>query len=221
MTAIHSNLSIEEHVMSLAATQAGKAERHLFHELNPGFAHSPILKNPTHPPRPASVMIPILERENGHHVLLTVRSSGMPSHAGEIGFPGGRPHTSDQTAIETAFRETHEEVGLQESDFSAYTSFGHHFGGLGFVVTPVVGIIPAPPKLKPCDREVAELFEVPLDHFLDLSNHTIIERQFLQGTYNMFAVPYQKDEQSRFIWGLTAGILHTFALAWHDLPLNQ
>ncbi len=74
-------------------------------------------------------------------------------------------------------------------------------------MTPVIGIVAPNAPLRPCPREVGEIFEAPLEFVADLRNH-VIEQRTLDGVpYNMFAAPYGRYH----IWGLTAGILRSFA----------
>lgn len=211
-------------------TPAGNRDRHLFRELNPGRDFSPILSSPPSRYRPAAVMIPVLARAEGLTVLLTVRSNDMPSHAGEISLPGGGIRPDDAGAIGAAMRETEEEVGLGPETLQVLGTFGVHFGGLGYAVTPVLGLVAPGADIVPCPREVDEVFEVPLSHLLDPRHHVIEERHVEHVTYRMFAVPWGGGSGSvRHIWGLTAGILHTLQCAWteagadsHDpLPVAQ
>ncbi|RFB03973.1 CoA pyrophosphatase [Parvularcula marina] len=211
--------SIEDRLLALGRTAAGQAERPLFHELNPDRDYSPILKSPPQNPRPASVLIPVLNRPQGHTVLFTVRSPTMPSHAGQISFPGGGPKDGDQGPVETALREASEEVGLPADAVEVASVFGEHHGGLGYRVTPVVGIVRTPPEIRICTREVDEAFEVPLSFLTDLGNHIVIDKAFRGIDYRMYAIPYDDAGTERHIWGLTAGILHTLALAWNGQPV--
>jgi 8-oxo-dGTP pyrophosphatase MutT (NUDIX family) len=61
--------------------------------------------------RPSAVLVPIVERGEPT-VLFTRRTEHLPSHAGQICFPGGRYHADDKTLIQTALREMEEEIGL-------------------------------------------------------------------------------------------------------------
>ena len=65
----------------------------------------------------ASVLIPLLESEGGIYVMLTRRSSEMRSHPGQVSFPGGKQDSNDKNSLQTAFRETHEEIGLPGEKF--------------------------------------------------------------------------------------------------------
>jgi 8-oxo-dGTP pyrophosphatase MutT (NUDIX family) len=137
-----------------------------------------------------------------------VRSERTPAHAGQISFPGGRV-CAGESPIEAALREAQEEAGIAPERVEILGSLGVHRGGLGFSVTPVIGIVDPSTDFMPCPREVAEIFEVPFAFLADLSNHATIEKEFEGAKYNMFAVPYGRFH----IWGLTAGILHTLAEA--------
>ena len=185
--------------------QEAMRERQLFAELNPGLAHSPIMKQAPTNPKPAAVLIPIIDRREGPSVLFTLRTPDMPSHPGQISFPGGGIKPPDDGPVTTALRETQEEVGIPSGAVEVVGQFGVHFGGLGYAVTPVVGIIHPDQSFDPCPREVAEIFEVPLEFLLDPTNHIVEDRTYKGVDYKMFAVPYQNWR----IWGLTAGIIHT------------
>lgn len=194
------------------ASGRGLGNRELFREINPDLDYPPILSAPPSSWRNAAVLVPIIDHSGGPTVLLTVRSSGMPSHAGQIGFPGGLVHDDDTSRQMTALRETEEEVGIPRSSVDVLGETGVHFGGLGFAVTPVIGVVPGGIRYTPCEREVAELFEVPLAYLTDPANHRIEQREARGIRYNMFAVPY-KDYH---IWGLTAGIIHSLARLLHN-----
>ncbi|WOI52030.1 CoA pyrophosphatase [Parvularcula sp. LCG005] len=192
------------------------AERKLFQELNPDLAHTPILSQPPSKPRPASVLIPILNRSEGPTILFTVRAPTMPSHAGQISLPGGGPKPPDATPVDTALREASEEVGLSAAHVEVVAQFAPHHGGLGYRVTPVVGWVADVPDLIACDREVSAMFEVPLLHILNREQHIVETRNAAGTDYQMYAVPYDTGEEVHHIWGLTAGILHTLALAFEE-----
>lgn len=194
-----------------------KRERRLFDELNPGMDRSPILDRKPEKPRPAAVMIGIRDSHDPS-VILTLRAPTMPSHAGQISLPGGTPKEEDGGAVGTALRETHEEVGIAPGALEVLGTYGPHYGGLGYVVTPVVALIDPAARVFPEEREVSEAFEVPLRTLTDPANHVIEERRFKDVPYNMYAVPsYDTAGAYRNIWGLTAGILRTLSETfYHD-----
>lgn len=187
--------------------------RSLFNEMNPHLIGDPLFESRWREFRQdAAVLIPIFERAAGPTVLLTVRSSDIPSHPGQICFPGGRVHAGDADAVMTALRETEEEVGIPRAEVEILGALGAHEGAYGFKVTPVVGLVAPAAPIRSDPREVAEVFEVPLSFVADLRNHRIQQRTEHGVAYNIFAAPYDRFD----IWGLTAGILRTLAEALQD-----
>jgi 8-oxo-dGTP pyrophosphatase MutT (NUDIX family) len=153
--------------------------------------------------RPAAVLAPVLRRKDGLTMLFTVRSSEMRSHRGQISFPGGRREDSDASAASAALREAHEEVGLMPADVEVLGYLDDYPTITRYMVTPVVGIISGSPQLTPHAREVAEVFEVPLDIVLDPARYE--RKAFSRGGVN---VPFfELNHQGYRIWGATAGML--------------
>lgn len=153
--------------------------------------------------RAAAVLVPLVLREPGITVLLTQRTDDMPSHAGQIAFPGGRRQAEDADDQETALRETEEEVGLSRTFVEVIGPVDHYRTGTGYEITPIVGIVSPGFTIHADPREVADVFEVPLDHFLDEKNHRIDSRVWQGRERRYYAMPYGE----RYIWGATAGML--------------
>ena len=153
--------------------------------------------------RPAAVLVPLVRRESGITVLLTQRTEDMPSHAGQIAFPGGRKQAEDADAKATALRETEEEVGISRTFVQVVGEVDHYRTGTGYEISPVVGIVTPGFTIHADPREVADVFEVPLSHFLDAQNHRIDSRIFQGRERRFYAMPYG----DRYIWGATAGML--------------
>ncbi|MBI3171071.1 MAG: CoA pyrophosphatase [Hydrocarboniphaga effusa] len=157
--------------------------------------------------RPASVLVPVIRRAAGLNVLLTRRSEAMRSHKGQISFPGGRREDSDGSAAAAALREAEEEVGLPPLAVEVVGYLDDYPTVTGYRVTPVVGIVAEMVEARPCAREVAEVFEVPLPFLLDLRN---FERKVFSG--GDMDVPYfEVNHGSYRIWGATAGMLFNLA----------
>lgn len=187
--------------------------RALFAEINPHLVGDRLFEDRwSDIRRDAAVLVPIVARAEGPTVLLTVRSPDMPSHAGQISFPGGKVQPEDESVVAAALREAYEEVNIRPDQVNVLGALGVHQGGLGFSVTPVVGVVDPTADIRACPREVAEVFEAPLAFFADLANHRTEERRHNGVPYNMFAAPYGRFH----IWGLTAGILRTLAETLQD-----
>jgi 8-oxo-dGTP pyrophosphatase MutT (NUDIX family) len=153
--------------------------------------------------RPAAVLVPLVRREPGITVLLTQRTEDMPSHAGQIAFPGGRTQQEDADARATALRETEEEVGISRKFVQVIGEVDPYRTGTGYEITPVVGIVTPGFTIHADPREVADVFEVPLSHFLDAQNHRVDSRIYQGRERRFYAMPYG----DRYIWGATAGML--------------
>ena len=153
--------------------------------------------------RPAAVLIPIIAGPEGATVLLTRRSDSLASHTGQIAFPGGRLDPGE-TAVEAALREAFEEVALDPALVEVLGVGDAYETGTGFLVTPVVGWLTAPPATTPSPDEVAEVFEVPWDFLMDPANHS-------RHSYDREGQPrrwyWAMTHGQRYIWGVTAGIV--------------
>jgi 8-oxo-dGTP pyrophosphatase MutT (NUDIX family) len=156
-------------------------------------------------PRPAAVLMPIVLRAQGPTLLFTQRTADLKDHAGQISFPGGRTELSDVSPVDTALRETEEEIGLARRHVEVIGSLPEYFTGTGYRVTPVAGLIRPPFDVVPDPREVAEIFEVPLAFLMDGMNHQrrTIELPNDLGRRTFYTMPYERF----FIWGATAGML--------------
>lgn len=151
----------------------------------------------------AAVLVPLVVRDVTISVLLTKRTDHLHHHPGQISFPGGRFEEGDASLLATALRETEEEIGLCPDRIDILGLLPDYLTGTGFQVTPVVGLVTPPLDLKLDDFEVAEVFEVPLDHFLDPANHQRRSREFDGKVRHFDAMPYG----DYYIWGATAGML--------------
>jgi 8-oxo-dGTP pyrophosphatase MutT (NUDIX family) len=156
-------------------------------------------------PTPASVLIPLVLREAGLSMLLTQRTAHLTDHAGQISFPGGRAEDYDTSAIDTALRETEEEIGLARRHVEVIGCLPDYVTGTGYRVTPVVALVQPPFELTPDSNEVAEIFEVPLAFLMDAANHRRLSFDLPDGAgkRSFYAMPFERF----FIWGATAGML--------------
>jgi 8-oxo-dGTP pyrophosphatase MutT (NUDIX family) len=153
--------------------------------------------------KPAAVLIPLIARESGTHVLLTERAANLRQHSGQIAFPGGKIDADDSGAEGAALREAQEEIGLDPVSVEKLGFLGPYFSSTGYRITPVVGLIKADPALTLNPMEVAGTFEIPLAFLMDPQNHTMDQREYKGQMRRYFAMPYEE----RYIWGVTAGIL--------------
>lgn len=180
-------------------------------DLNPGFGGDSRAEA-----RAASVLMPLVDRAEGISVLFTQRTDHLPDHAGQVSFPGGSREAHDADDIETALRETEEEVGIDRALVEVIGKLDLYQTGTGFDVTPVVGVVSGDFSLKIDETEVAEVFEVPLAYLLDPANRETHSREFRGNLFSYFAITYD----GHYIWGATAAMLVnlTNVLAVHAGP---
>ena len=149
----------------------------------------------------AAVLIAITDREESG-VILTVRREDMRTHAGQVAFPGGRIDAGED-ALAAALREAHEEVLLEPASVELAGTLDPYRTITGYIITPVVGVIPPGLPLKPHEHEVADLFEAPLRFLLDPANQHLRAALF-QGRERRY---YEILWNGRRIWGATAAMI--------------
>jgi 8-oxo-dGTP pyrophosphatase MutT (NUDIX family) len=153
--------------------------------------------------RPASVLVPIVQRPQELSVLFTRRTANLRDHSGQISFPGGRAEPHDASPEATALREAEEEIGLDPRRVEVLGKLSDYHTRTDYRVTPVVGLVATGFELRLDAREVEEVFEVPLSFLLDPAHHERHWREFQGRRVHYFAIPYR----DYYIWGATASML--------------
>lgn len=151
---------------------------------------------------PAAVLVPIILGDPPG-ILLTKRSRALARHAGQISFPGGRIERTDSSPAAAALREAAEELAIDPGSVALLGRLPEHATGTGFLITPVVGLLPGGLRLRPSPQEVEAAFELPLTNLLDPAAPER-RRAWRDGGWREFWVwPHPRHE----IWGATAAIL--------------
>ena len=161
--------------------------------------------------RPAGVLVPI-RFEPQPVLILTKRSSVLKHHPGQIAFPGGKQDEGDADVEAAALREAHEEIGLNPGNVEVMGQFPAHETVTGFQVTPVLGRVRAAFDPVPEAGEVAEVFEVPLSHVMDLARYRVEYRRWRGARRHYYVVPFGPY----YVWGATARMLRQLAEAVRD-----
>lgn len=153
----------------------------------------------------AAVLVPLFYRDSELHLLFTRRSDKVTYHKGQISFPGGVHTQDDPTLLDTALRESYEEIGLQAKDIDilgelddAVTLFS------GFVISPFAALIPYPYSFRINAEEIAEIFYIPLSALQDKDNF----RVEYQVVGNQVLPTYFYEYEGRVVWGATARIVN-------------
>ncbi len=167
-------------------------------------------------PREAAVVVPVIERANGHYVLFTERADHLPNHAGQMSFPGGGREPEDDGLLDTALREANEEVGLEPAEVDVVGRLDDIRTISRYSVRPFVTRVPDR-EYRPNDGEVAEVVPLPVAGLIDLDNYESERRDH----------PHYGDVRLHFfhvdgvtVWGATAEMLAQFLeLATHwEMP---
>lgn len=151
----------------------------------------------------AAVLIPLVENDNELNVLLTRRAEHLKHHPGQVSFPGGKVEQYDESYAAAALREAHEEIGLPQENVTILGQLKPYHTISGYVVTPIVGLIQQPDVFIQDDNEVAEIFQVPLQHFINLDNHYQVETYYRGKAHSVNFMPYKHYN----IWGATAAMM--------------
>lgn len=157
--------------------------------------------------REAAVLVPLVQCEDGVHVIFIERAADLQYHPSQIAFPGGRAEPGDADRVMTALREAGEEIALPARDVRVLGTLPTYPTRSGFIITPVIGVLHSLPPLVPDPNEVAAAFTMPLHLFTTPGSHRI-DRLLFDGYTHEF---YAFDTPRGLVWGATAGILVNLA----------
>lgn len=163
----------------------------------------------------AAVLLLIYLLRGEPHLVFTKRTEGMPNHKGEISLPGGAHRAHDASLLDTALRETHEELGIEPGQIKILGQLDDIYTlTSGFTVSPFIGFTAARPQFRVDPSEVAEVIEVPLVALLDPAIFHEEERRLPEGSYKGYFYQYREHK----IWGATARILKQFLDLYQAQP---
>jgi 8-oxo-dGTP pyrophosphatase MutT (NUDIX family) len=158
-------------------------------------------------PRQAGVLLVLYPIRSVLHLVLTVRTSGLNYHSGQISLPGGGWEEGDGSYLETALREAREEIGIATGGLEILGPLTPlYIPPSNNVVHPFVAYTPQRPTFEPDPTEVADLLEVPLDLLVDPATRR--EEDWIWRGASLHVPFYAVGEHK--IWGATAIILAEF-----------
>lgn len=157
-------------------------------------------------------MVLLYPKEGDHWVLLNKRSDAVEHHKGEISFPGGRTDDEDRDALDTAFRETEEEMGIRREDISFLGEMDEVATRSRYQVRVFAGSIGHPYEFRPSADEIAEIVEFPVSALLDRSSVRVDTHWQADGPTDVYSYAYGKH----LVFGATARILQQFLQLLED-----
>lgn len=160
--------------------------------------------------RASAVLVPLLLKATGPHLVLTKRTAHLSHHASQICFPGGRVEPTDADLLAAALRESQEEVGIAPEDVDVLGPLDDTMTLGRFRITPFLGVIPDPYPFRLDPTEVDRLIEVPLGYFLDPARVRVERMPFPDGALHPV---HFYDVGDDVVWGATARIIHEW-LSW-------
>jgi 8-oxo-dGTP pyrophosphatase MutT (NUDIX family) len=174
--------------------------------------------------RPAAVLVPLFEEDGETRVILTVRSSQLRSHTGEVAFPGGRLDPGE-SVDDGARREAYEEIGLDRSSVEIVGPLNTMpTVSSNTLMTPVVGVLPGRPTLVAAPDEVARIFDVALADLL--ADDVFVEewwsvpgRPGMDGEVGAGFPVWFFHAGGETIWGATARVLVELLCLTLGLPV--
>ena len=169
--------------------------------------------------KPAAVLVPVQEREDGDYLIFTQRAEGLNHHSGQVAFPGGRIDPMDQGDLHAALRETYEEIGIDPGHVRVLGQLDQTRAAYNFSVTPFVGLIPWPYEFRLNHAETAAVFSVPVSALLQPGCLVTEDRYFdPDRRHPVYHFYYQGWD----IWGATARILKQLLELVYDFdPRND
>jgi 8-oxo-dGTP pyrophosphatase MutT (NUDIX family) len=155
----------------------------------------------------AAVLVPLFDREGEAHVWLARRPTSMRSHAGQVAFPGGKNDAADQSLLDTALREAHEELGIAPASVDVLGALDDAATITGFTISPWVGWLAPDVEVRPNPSEVARAFAVPLRTFFEAPS----------------GIPPWRGwtVDGELVWGATAAIVRGFIAILRELGVDQ
>ena len=166
---------------------------------------------------PAAVMLLLYPKGGDYCVLLNKRTQLVEHHKGEISFPGGRMDDEDESLLDTALRETHEEMGIEPGDVRVLGRVDDMPTNSNYLMSTFVGTIPYPYDFAPSEFEVAEILEAPISELTDPRSFRF-EVRTIQGQ------PLECPEfnyQGHRIWGATGRVLNNFLRKLGKVPVEE
>ena len=166
---------------------------------------------------PAGVLVLLYEKDGEYCVLMNKRTNHVEHHKGEVSFPGGSQNEEDLTLLDTALRETREEMGILPEDVEVLGELDDTPTTSRFLISPYVGTIRASYEFEPNDMEVAEVLEVPISALMDQSavrrEVRLVENEPV--TWPAYA------HRGHLIFGATAKVLDRFLELLRSVPEKE
>ncbi len=155
----------------------------------------------------AAVLVPVYRDNNGELILVLVRRTEGDIHGGQLAFPGGKMSATDNSLLDTALRESEEEIGLNRTNIEILEQLPSvHTQTSRFDITPFLARIVRPKRWSPDQREVAEIIEISVRDLANPETHGEEIKDFPQWAAPRMVLFYRVGQYQ--LWGATYRILN-------------
>jgi len=152
----------------------------------------------------SAVLLPFTYHENELKLIFTKRSAALERHKGQVSFPGGMIEKSDIDPVDTALRETCEEINICASQVEIIGSLSPFDSQTGYYIFPVIGFIHNLDGLQGSGHEVDRVFCIPYSWLSNPENSELTDYKTKEGVYRK--VWFFKEFEGELLWGITAKI---------------
>lgn len=156
----------------------------------------------------SAVLAPFMYHESELKLIFTKRSIYLERHKGQVSFPGGFVEKDDKDPVDTALRETFEEIGLKEHQVQVLGIMPPYNSSTGFIIFPVIGFLKDMNGLLKNGAEVEKVFCIPYNWLSDPENSNLMDFKTQDG--NVSKVWFYKEFEGELLWGITAKIVRDF-----------
>ncbi|WP_097460508.1 NUDIX hydrolase [Mangrovitalea sediminis] len=165
----------------------------------------------------AGILVPVTDNPVEPEIIFTQRAAHLKTHRGQVAFPGGKRDREDATLLDTALRESWEEIGLMREDVRVLGMLSQVVSRYGIIVTPFVGLVPEGMSFTPNLDELDSVFSVPISFFLEDRRLRTDTLSFLD--YTLYVPCY--EWQGYHIWGMSAIVLVDLLNAAFDAGIDM
>lgn len=152
----------------------------------------------------AAVLVPFVLVDHAWHLLFTRRTNTVSDHKGQVAFPGGARDSDDYSPIDTALRETYEEIGIEREKILPISALPVMPTITHYYITPIIAFVDWPVKIKLAEEEVERVFTIPLEWLADPTHHA---HRMYEGPGNIRReVIFYDQYDGEIVWGITAAI---------------
>lgn len=167
--------------------------------------HSPKSMNEDLPE--AGILVPLTRSTDNPEIILTRRAGHMRTHQGQVAFPGGMSETDDTDLLDTALRESHEEIGLLRQQVEIIGPLSQLVSLHGIQVTPYVGLVDDNIDLQPNPDELESIFKVPVNYIMNAEPKRRDRMTYKGMALSVPSYDYHYRGRDYEIWGLSAIVM--------------